>query len=113
MYNFNVPLLKAWIDHRPAEQDFSFDANGLKGLAAGKKVTVIITPAGSTPQARRSSPTTSKVGLTSASSLGFIGITGHHHRPCGGTNKVAQGQDHLSRSFSSSSSMRLISAASK
>src|SRR5438309_9320539 len=44
MYNFNVPaVLKAWIDHIVRlNKTFTFDANGLKGLAAGKKVTVII-----------------------------------------------------------------------
>ena len=44
MYNFNVPAaLKAWIDHIVRlNKTFSVGPDGLKGLAAGKKVTVII-----------------------------------------------------------------------
>ena len=44
MYNFNVPaVLKAWIDHIVRlNKTFSFGPEGLKGLAAGKKVTIII-----------------------------------------------------------------------
>ena len=44
MYNFNVPaVLKAWIDYIVRlNKTFSFGPEGLKGLATGKKVTVII-----------------------------------------------------------------------
>jgi len=44
MYNFNVPaVLKAWIDHIVRlNKTFSFGPEGLKVLAAGKKVTIII-----------------------------------------------------------------------
>src|ERR1700754_3221910 len=44
MYNFNVPaVLKAWIDHIVrAGKTYKYGADGVKGLAAGKKVTILI-----------------------------------------------------------------------
>jgi FMN-dependent NADH-azoreductase len=93
MYNFNVPaVLKAWIDHIVRlNKTFSFDANGLKGLAAGKKVTVIIA-SGSEYTSGSPLESYNVEGPYFRVILGFIGITDITIVHAGGTNKVAQGQ---------------------
>ena len=62
MYNFNVPaVLKAWIDHIVRlNKTFAFGPDGLKGLAAGKKVTIIIASGSEYTKGSPWSPTTSK-----------------------------------------------------
>jgi FMN-dependent NADH-azoreductase len=93
MYNFNVPaVLKAWIDHIVRlNKTFSYGADGLKGLAAGKKVTVIIASGGEyTPGSHMESYNAE--GPYIRVILGFIGITDITIVHAGGTNKVAQGE---------------------
>ncbi|PTQ69077.1 FMN-dependent NADH-azoreductase [Pseudomonas sp. GV071] len=48
MYNFTVPTqLKAWIDRiAVAGKTFTYDENGPKGLAGGKKVVIVSTAGG-------------------------------------------------------------------
>ena len=48
MYNFSVPSqLKAWIDRiSVAGKTFTYDENGPKGLAGGKKVVIVSTAGG-------------------------------------------------------------------
>ncbi|MGH8433139.1 MAG: FMN-dependent NADH-azoreductase [Pseudomonas sp.] len=48
MYNFTVPTqLKAWIDRiAVAGKTFTYDENGPKGLAGGKKVVIVSTSGG-------------------------------------------------------------------
>ncbi len=93
MYNFNVPaVLKAWIDHIVrVGKTFSFGPEGLKGLAAGKKVTIIIA---SGSEYTKGSPMESYdlEGPYFRVIFGFIGITDVTIVHAGGTNKVAQGQ---------------------
>jgi FMN-dependent NADH-azoreductase len=93
MYNFNVPAaLKAWIDHIVRlNKTFSFGPEGLKGLAAGKKVTVIIASGSEyTPGAPMESYNIE--GPYFRVIFGFIGITDLTIVHAGGTNKVAQGE---------------------
>jgi FMN-dependent NADH-azoreductase len=93
MYNFNVPAaLKAWIDHVVRlNKTFGFGPEGLKGLAAGKKVTVIIA---SGSEYHESSPLQSYnlAGPYFRVIFGFIGITDLTIIHAGGTNKVTQGE---------------------
>ena len=93
MYNFNVPAaLKAWIDHVVrAGRTFSYAADGVKGLAAGKKVTVIIA-SGSEYTAGSPMESLNHESPYLRSILGFIGITDVTIVHAGGTGKVAQGQ---------------------
>jgi FMN-dependent NADH-azoreductase len=93
MYNFNVPAaLKAWIDHVVrAGRTFSYGADGVKGLAAGKKVTVIIA-SGSEYTAGSPMESLNHESPYLRSILGFIGITDVTIVHAGGTGKVAQGQ---------------------
>jgi FMN-dependent NADH-azoreductase len=92
MYNFSVPaVLKAWIDSIVRlNKTFSFGPDGLKGLAAGKKVTVIIT---SGSEYTKGSPMESYdlEGPYFRVVFGFIGITDITIVNAGGTNKVSQG----------------------
>ena len=94
MYNFNVPaVLKAWIDHIVRlNKTFSFGPEGLKGLAAGKKVTIIIA---SGSEYTEGSPLESYnlEGPYFKVIFGFIGITDITIVHAGGTNKVAQGAE--------------------
>jgi FMN-dependent NADH-azoreductase len=93
MYNFNLPaVLKAWIDHIVrVNKTFSVGADGLKGLAAGKKVTIIIASGGEyTPGSPMEAYNAE--GPYFRVILGFIGITDITIVHAGGTNKVAQGQ---------------------
>ena len=92
MYNFNVPaVLKAWIDHIVRlNKTFSFGPEGLKGLAAGKKVTIIIA-SGSEYHAGSPMESYNTQGPYFRVILGFIGITDITIVHAGGTNKVAQG----------------------
>lgn len=55
MYNFGAPTqLKAWIDRiLVAGKTFRYGAQGVEGLAAGKRVIVAISRVGSTATARR------------------------------------------------------------
>lgn len=48
MWNFNIPsALKAWIDHVVrAGRTFRYGANGVEGLAKGKKAIVVVTSGG-------------------------------------------------------------------
>jgi FMN-dependent NADH-azoreductase len=93
MYNFNVPaVLKAWIDHVVRiNKTFAYGPDGLRGLAAGKKVTIIIASGG---EYNPGSPTESYnvEGPYFRVILGFIGITDITIVHAGGTNKVAQGE---------------------
>lgn len=92
MYNFNVPaVLKAWIDHVVrAGRTFSYGADGVKGLAAGKKVTIIIASGGEytagSPMEALNYESPYLRGI-----FGFIGITDVTFVHAGGTGKVAQG----------------------
>src|SRR5260370_29093190 len=92
IYNFNVPaVLKAWIDHIVRlNKTFSFDANGLKGLAAGKKVTIIIA-SGSEYTSGWPLEAYNAQGPYLRVVFGFIGITDITIVHAGGTNNVAQG----------------------
>jgi FMN-dependent NADH-azoreductase len=82
MYNFNVPaVLKAWIDHIVRlNKTFAFGPEGLKGLAAGKKVTVIIA-SGSEYTAGSPLESYNLEGPYFRVIFGFIGHYGPHHRP--------------------------------
>ncbi len=93
MYNFNVPAaLKAWIDHIVRlNKTFSVGPDGLKGLAAGKKVTVIIA-SGSEYTTGSPMESYNLEGPYFNVVLGFIGVTDITIVHAGGTNKVAQGQ---------------------
>ncbi len=93
MYNFNVPaVLKAWIDHIVRlNKTFSFGPEGLKGLAAGKKVTVIIS-SGSEYTAGSPLESYNLEGPYFNVVFGFIGVTDITVIHAGGTNQVAQGQ---------------------
>jgi FMN-dependent NADH-azoreductase len=92
MYNFNIPaVLKAWIDHIVRlNKTFSFGPEGLKGLATGKKVTVIIA-SGSEYTAGSPMESYNLEGPYFRVVFGFIGITDLTIVHAGGTNKVAQG----------------------
>jgi FMN-dependent NADH-azoreductase len=92
MYNFNLPAaLKAWIDHIVRlHKTFSFGPEGLKGLAAGKKVTIIIA-SGSEYTAGSPLESYNLEGPYFRVIFGFIGITDLTIVHAGGTNKVAQG----------------------
>jgi FMN-dependent NADH-azoreductase len=92
MYNFNLPAaLKAWIDHIVRlNKTFSFGPDGLKGLAAGKKVTIIIA-SGSEYTAGSPLESYNLEGPYFRVVFGFIGITDLTIIHAGGTNKVAQG----------------------
>ena len=93
MYNFNVPAaLKAWIDHIVRlNKTFSVGPDGLKGLAAGKKVTVIIA-SGSEYTTGSPMESYNLEGPYFNVVLGFIGVTDITIVHAGGTNKVAQGE---------------------
>jgi FMN-dependent NADH-azoreductase len=92
MYNFNLPAaLKAWIDHVVRlNKTFSFGADGLKGLAAEKKLTIIIA-SGSEYTAGSPLESYNTQGPYFRIVFGFIGITDITIIHAGGTNKVAQG----------------------
>ncbi len=93
MYNFNVPAaLKAWIDHVVRlNKTFGFGPEGLKGLAAGKKVTIIIA-SGSEYTAGSPMESYNLEGPYFKVVFGFIGITDLTIIHAGGTNQVAQGK---------------------
>jgi FMN-dependent NADH-azoreductase len=93
MYNFGIPaVLKAWIDHIVRlNKTFSFGPEGLKGLAAGKKVTVIIA-SGSEYTAGSPLESYNLEGPYFRVVFGFIGISDLTIVHAGGTNKVAQGE---------------------
>ncbi|MBB5318507.1 FMN-dependent NADH-azoreductase [Tunturibacter empetritectus] len=93
MYNFSTPaILKAWIDHIVRlNKTFSFGPEGLKGLAAGKKVTIIIA-SGSEYTAGSPLESYNIEGPYFRVIFGFIGITDLTIVHAGGTNKVAQGE---------------------
>jgi FMN-dependent NADH-azoreductase len=93
MYNFGIPaVLKAWIDHIVRlNKTFSFGPDGLKGLAAGKKVTVIIA-SGSEYTVGSPLESYNLEGPYFRVVFGFIGITDLTIVHAGGTNKVAQGE---------------------
>lgn len=103
MYNFNVPAaLNAWIDHIVRlNKTFSFGPEGLKGLAAGKKLTVII--AGGSEYASGSPMESYNLeGPYFNVVFGFIGITDITIVHAGGTNKVARARFPSLPSLSSS-----------
>ena len=92
MYNFNIPAaLKAWIDHVVrAGKTFSYRDGTPKGLATGKKVTILIASAG---EYHKGSPIESfdfEVPYLRFI-FGFIGITDLTIVHAGGTSKVGQG----------------------
>jgi FMN-dependent NADH-azoreductase len=93
MYNFNLPaVLKAWIDHVVRlNKTFGFGPEGLKGLATGKKVTIIIA-SGSEYTSGSPMESYNTQGPYFRIVFGFIGITDVTIIHAGGTNKVAQGQ---------------------
>jgi FMN-dependent NADH-azoreductase len=92
MYNFNVPaVLKAWIDHIVRlNKTFSVGPEGLKGLAAGKKVTIVIA-SGSEYTSGSPMESYNAEGPYFRVIFGFIGITDITIVHAGGTNQVAQG----------------------
>jgi FMN-dependent NADH-azoreductase len=93
MYNFNVPaVLKAWIDHIVRlNKTFVFTQDGGKGLAAGRKLTVIITSGSEyAPGSRLESYNTQ--GPYFRLIFGFIGITDITIIHAGGSNQIAQGK---------------------
>ena len=93
MYNFALPaVLKAWIDHVVrAGKTFQYTPQGAKGLATGKKVTVLVASAG---QYVAGSPMASFDALTPylRQVFGFIGITDVTFVQAGGTAPVDQGK---------------------
>ena len=93
LYNFNLPaVLKAWIDHVVrAGKTFQYTPEGPKGLASGKKATVLVASAG---QYVAGSPTASFDALTPymRQILGFIGIKDVSFVQAGGTAPVDQGK---------------------
>jgi FMN-dependent NADH-azoreductase len=93
MYNFGIPaVLKAWIDHIVRlNKTFAFGPDGLNGLAAGKKVTVIIA-SGSEYTAGSPLESYNLEGPYFRVVFGFIGITDLTIVHAGGTNKVTQGE---------------------
>jgi FMN-dependent NADH-azoreductase len=93
MYNFGTPAaLKAWIDHIVRlNKTFGFGPDGLKGLAAGRKVTVIIA-SGSEYTAGSPMESYNLEGPYFRVVFGFIGITDLTIVHAGGTNQVAQGK---------------------
>jgi len=93
MYNFSTPaILKAWIDHIVRlNKTFAFGPEGLKGLAAGKKLTIIIA-SGSEYTAGSPLESYNIEGPYFRVIFGFIGITDLTIVHAGGTNKVAQGE---------------------
>lgn len=93
MYNFNVPAaLKAWIDHIVRlNKTFAFGPEGLKGLAAGKKLTVLIA-SGSDFSVGSPLEAYNIEGPYFRVVFGFIGITDITIVHAGGTNKVAHGE---------------------
>jgi FMN-dependent NADH-azoreductase len=92
MYNFSTPaVLKAWIDHVVrAGKTFSYTPEGPKGLAAGKKLTIIIASGGEYT-AGSSMESYNFEGPYFRVIFGFIGITDINIVHAGGTGKVAQG----------------------
>jgi FMN-dependent NADH-azoreductase len=93
MYNFSTPaVLKAWIDHIVRlNKTFAFGPEGLKGLAVGKKVTVIIA-SGSEYTSGSPLESYNLEGPYFRVVFGFIGITDVTIVHAGGTNKVSQGE---------------------
>jgi FMN-dependent NADH-azoreductase len=93
MYNFSTPaVLKAWIDHIVRlNKTFSFGPDGLKGLAAGKKLTIIIA-SGSEYAAGSPLESYDLEGPYFRVIFGFIGITDITIVHAGGTSKIAQGE---------------------
>src|SRR5258708_32195486 len=92
MYNFNLPAaLKAWIDHVVRlNKTFSFGADGLKGLAAEKNLTIIIA-SGSEYTAGSPLESYNTHGPYLRIVFGFIGIRDMTIIHAEGTNKIAQG----------------------
>lgn len=93
MYNFNIPaVLKAWIDHIVrAGLTFSVGPDGYKGLAGGRKVTVIIASGGKYPAGTPYEAYNAEVPYLRLI-LGFIGLTDVTFVDGGGTNDVVQGK---------------------
>jgi len=93
MYNFNLPAaLKAWIDHIVRRgKTFTAGPDGIKGLAGGRKLTIIIA---SGQEYAPGSPLESYnfAGPYYRAIFGFIGITDITIVHAGGTGKIAQGQ---------------------
>lgn len=74
LYNFGIPsVLKAWIDHvARAGVTFSYSANGVEGLAKGKKAYLAITSGGIYSEGPMKALDFSEPYLKAV--LGFIGI---------------------------------------
>jgi FMN-dependent NADH-azoreductase len=93
MYNFAVPAAtKAWIDHVVRfGKTFTAGPEGYKGLATGRKATLIVASGGSyepgTPAEGYNQETPYLKNI-----FGFIGITDVSIILAGGTNPVTQGQ---------------------
>jgi FMN-dependent NADH-azoreductase len=92
MYNFNIPaVLKAWIDHTVrAGKTFRYGPDGPKGLATGKKLTILIASGGEYLQGSPMESYNFEVPYLRAI-FAFIGITDLSIVHAGGTAKVAQG----------------------
>lgn len=93
MYNFNVPAaLKAWIDHSVrAGKTFRYTAEGPVGLAAGKKLTILIASGGSYPAGSPMESYNHEVPYL-RTIFGFIGITDVTIVHADGSGQVAQGK---------------------
>lgn len=93
MYNFNVPAaLKAWIDNIVRlNKTFSLSADGLKGLAAGRRALVIVAGGSSYDKGSLLESYDHQTPYM-RTILGFIGITDVTFVMAGGTNRIAMGE---------------------
>ncbi len=92
MYNFAIPArLKSWIDH-VVRVGKTVDRDGaqFKGLAGGRKVTVIVASGGNYAEGSPAAGYNFETPYLKAI-LGFIGITDVKFVMAGETNPVAQG----------------------
>ena len=93
MYNFAIPaVLKAWIDHIVRHgKTFTVGADGYKGLAGGRKATIVIASGGAYKPGTAFAAYDQESPYLKAI-LGFIGITDVEFVLAGGTNDVVQGK---------------------
>ena len=93
MYNFAIPaVLKAWIDHVVrAGKTFQYTANGVDGLAKGRKIVVAVASGGAYDEASGMAAYNYEIPYL-RHILGFIGISDVTFVQAGGTMAVAQGK---------------------
>ena len=101
MWNFGLPsVLKAWIDHFiRAGVTFAFTSEGLKGLAAGKKVYLIQSSGSVFSIGPFSSLDALTLGVKAP--LAFIGITDFNLIRVEGTNDPATKENAIANALSS------------